>query len=254
MAKTLSELIADAASADDLVFTGPGGETFKLSDVRGFHKAVDGETQIAKMRRVEAENAAKEAAQILAALQEAQKQMNAAPSETPENNDADAWKKDPLYAPIVPVFEGLLSRAAELQKTVESTKKALDFSQAVYATERLRRQWAEASVKPKDRDFDSVVKEILEAKEVDAFGLPTMERYLHRATEPDRIKAASDAAVAAAKVEWDKTAKAAAVPKPGQFRARVKPAEAPIKNLSELTSETIANDPDILAAMEAPTN
>lgn len=254
MAKTLSELIADAASNDDLAFTGPDGVTFKLADLRGFSKATDGEKRIAEMKRVEAENAVKEAQKILEALQEAQKQMNAAQPKTAVAEDKDAWKKDPLYAPIVPVFESLASQAKESAELAANIKKSLDQSQAIYALERMRRQYAEATVKPKDKTFEQIVAEVVNAKEVDQFGLPTLEKYLYRVTEPDRIKAAADKAVADAKVEWDKAAKAAAVPKPGQFRPAAKKEDAPIKNLNELTSEKIANDPDIMAAMEGTAN
>jgi hypothetical protein len=250
MPKTLSELIADAASADDLAFTGPDGVTFKLSDIRGFRSGVDTETANAKKLRLEAEKNANEAATILATLQEAAKKMNENPSGVVKKDETPDWRKDPLYQPLLPVFDALEAKATAFADRAEKLAKTLEGSQAIYAVERLRRQWAEATVKPKDKAFEDVVKEIIAAKEVDEFGLPTMQRYLHRVTEPDRIKAAADTAVAAAKVEWDKQAKVAAIPKPGQFRPRGKAAEAPIKNLGELTSEVIANDPDIAAAME----
>jgi hypothetical protein len=128
----------------------------------------------------------------------------------------------------------------------------LDQSQAIYALERMRRQWAEAKVKPKDKKFEEVVTEVLAAKELDAMGLPTLENYLYRTSEPDRMKAAVDEAIATARKEWEKTARAASIPKPGMTRTREK-TEAPIKNLSELTSELVSNDADIVALNEGGT-
>ena len=160
------------------------------------------------------------------------------------------WKKNPLYDEIVPVFEALEAQARKALETSERLGKSLELSQATYAAERLRRQWAEAKVKPKDKRFEDVVAEVINAKELDEFGLPTLEKYLYRSTEGDRIKAAQDEAVAAAKKDWEKAQHAASIPKPGgKFQTR-KSAEPPVKSLNDLTSDVVANDPDIQAAME----
>jgi hypothetical protein len=246
MAKTLAELIADAAAADDLAFTGPDGVTFKLSDIRGFRSSVDTETKAAAAQRKEAERVAGEAAQILTALQQAQKEMAANTKKPDEPGNAADWRKNPLYEDIVPVFDELAKNAKDALARSEEMKKSLDTSQAIYALERMRRQWAEAPIKPKDKKFEEVVQEVLAAHELDNMGLPTVEKYLYRATEADRIKAAEEKAVAAARVDWDKQKKMDSIPKPaGRFASQKGAKEAPIKNLSELTSEMVANDPDI---------
>ena len=106
---------------------------------------------------------------------------------------------------------------------------------------------------PTDKKFEEVVQEVLASKELDEFGLPTVEKYLYRTSEPDRMKAATDEAVAAAKKEWEKQHRADNIPKPGMTRTRAKDAKAPIANLSELTSELISNDPDIVSLNEGGT-
>jgi hypothetical protein len=80
-------------------------------------------------------------------------------------------------------------------------------------------------------------------------GLPTISKYLHRASEPDRIKRAVDEAVAGARKEWEKAQRVADIPKPGKFQTR-KTTEAPIKTLDQLTSDVVANDLDIQEIME----
>jgi hypothetical protein len=252
MGKTLGEILADAASADDLEFKGPDGNVFKLADLRAFQKATGTETAAAKAAREKAASDANEAATILAALQKAAKEMKTVPERWEDPPKPPAWKDDPLYQPLVPVFDELLAMAKASKEQADAVKKSLDQSQAIYALERMRRQWAEAKVRPTDKQFEQVVGEVLAAKELDEMGLPTLEKYLYRTSEPERIKAATEAAVIAAKADWDKTAKAAAVPKPGKFQVRQK-TDAPIKDLSELTSEVVANDPDVMAAMEGTT-
>lgn len=250
--KTLADLIADAAAADDLEFAGPDGTKFKLADIRGFRSTVTAEETALKTKRAEAERIAKEAEGILTALQAAQKEIekNAPKKEEPKGSD---WRKNPLYEELVPVISAVEEASRIANENAANLKKSLDQSQAIYALERMRRQWAEAKVKPKDKKFEEVVTEVLAAKELDAMGLPTLENYLYRTSEPDRMKAAVDEAIATARKEWEKTQRAASIPKPGMTHIRGKGAEAPIKNLTELTSELVSNDPDIVALNEGGT-
>jgi hypothetical protein len=248
MAKTLAELISDAASADDLEFAGPDGTKFKLADLRGFRNAVDVEAKTFKTKREEAERVAKEAEGILASLQAAQKEIEK--NTKKEESKGSDWRKNPLYEELVPVIEAVEQSAKIARENADALKKSLDNSQAIYALERMRRQWAEAKVKPKDKKFEEVVQEVLAAKELDAMGLPTLENYLYRTSEPDRMKVAVDEAIANARKEWEKTQRAASIPKPGMTHTRAKAGETPIKNLSELTSDVVANDPEIVALNE----
>lgn len=248
--KTLSELIADAAT-EDMEFTGPDGVKVKLSEVRGFRSGVESERQAAATARKEAEKTALEAKSIFDALKAAQDEMN---KNTPKGDDGKAkgsdWRKNPLYDEIVPVFDALEAKATQAFERADKLTKSLELSQATYAAERLRRQWAEAKDRPKDAKFEEVVQQVLTRKDVDDFGLPTLDKWLKEATEPTRMEAYANEKVAAAKKEWEKAAHAAAIPKPGgKFQTR-KSGEGPIKKLEELTSETVANDPDIQAAME----
>jgi hypothetical protein len=250
MGKTLAELIDDANSADDLQFKMPDGTEFRLGDVRMFKKGKQSEEAALKEKQAQAEKIAKEAEGILAALQAAQKEIEKnQKKEEPKGSD---WRKNPLYEELVPVIEAVEQAAKMANENAANLKKSLDTSQAVYALERMRRQWAEAKVKPKDKKFEEVVQEVLAAKELDAMGLPTIENYLYRTSEPDRMKAAVDEAIATARKEWEKTQRAANIPKPGMTRTREK-VETPIKNLSELNSELVSNDPEIVALNEGGT-
>jgi hypothetical protein len=251
MAKTLAELIDDAASADDLQFKMPDGTEFRLGDVRMFKKGKQSEEAALKEKRELAERVAKEAEGILASLQAAQKEIEKnTKKEEPKGTD---WRKNPLYEELVPVISAVEEASRIANENAANLKKSLDQSQAIYALERMRRQWAEAKVKPKDKKFEEVVTEVLAAKELDAMGLPTLENYLYRTSEPDRMKAAVDEAIVNARKEWEKTARAASIPKPGMVRTKEKGGETPIKNLSELTSELVSQDADIVALNEGGT-
>jgi hypothetical protein len=252
MAKTLSELIADAAAADDMELALADGTKYKLSDIRGFRSTVDNEAKGLKQKQAEADRIATEASTILASLQVALKEAEkTAKKEEPKGSD---WRKNPLYEELVPVIEAVEGAARQAREDASNLKKSLDQSQAIYALERMRRQWAEAKVKPNGKKFEEVVQEVLASKELDEFGLPTVEKYLYRTSEPDRMKAATDEAVAAAKKEWEKQHRADGIAKPGNMtRTRAKDAKAPIANLSELTSELISNDPDIVSLNEGGT-
>jgi hypothetical protein len=253
MGKTLAELIDDAASNDDLQFKMPDGTEFRLGDVRMFKKGKQSEEAALKAKREEAEKIATEADTILKSLQLAMKEAekNKTPPNEPKTPD---WRKNPLYEDLLPVFDELTKTASEARAQAAEIKKSLDQSQAIYALERMRRQWAEAKAKPKDKKFEEVVAEVLGAKELDEMGLPTLEKYLYRTSEPDRMKVAVEEAVGNARKEWEKTARAASIPKPGATHIRAAAKDAPIKNLTELTSELVANDPDIVALNEGQTN
>jgi hypothetical protein len=253
MAKTLSELIADAAAADDMEFVGADGVKVKLSEIRGFRSSVTAAENELKTKTANAERVAKEAETILTSLQAAMKEAEKNAPRKEESKGSD-WRKNPLYDELVPVIEAVEQAAKTARENSEALKKSLDQSQAIYALERMRRQWAEAKVKPNGKKFEEVVTEVLTSKELDEMGLPTLEKYLYRVTEPDRMKAATNEAVANARKEWEKTQRAASIPKPGATHIRAAAKDAPIKNLTELTSELVANDPDIVALNEGLTN
>ena len=244
MAKTLAELIADAAADANLEFAAPDGTKFKLSDVRGFRDSVETEKQAAAQARRDAEKTAKEAKDIFDALKAAQAEFDKQNAPPPDKKGSD-WRKNPLYDELVPVLEAAENAAKEARELAKATKAQLDQTSAIYALERMKREWAEAKVKPAGKKFEEVVQEVIAAKEFDETGLPTLSKYLYRSTEGDRIKAATEEAVAAAKKEWEKTQRASDIPKPGKFQTR-KSADAPIKKLDELTSEVVANDQEIM--------
>jgi hypothetical protein len=253
MPKTLAELIADAAAGDDLQFTGPDGMVVKLSDIRGFRSIVDTEAKTLKSKREEAERIATEADTLLKSLQLAMKEQQK--KDAPPDKKNDDWRKNPLYEDILPVVDELKAIAQGARDQVTTLKASLDQSQAVYALERMRRQWAESTVKPKDKTFEQVVAEVLASKELDELGLPTLQKYMHRVTEPDRIAAAREEGKKEGKAEAEKAQRAAAIPKPGKFTVKDAGKSAPpIKNLSELTSEAVAKaageDADFAAAIE----
>lgn len=247
MPKSLADIIKDAAATNETVFE-IGGEKFTLADLRGMHTT---EQQAIAARAAEVERIGKEAQGYLELLTkaaaEAEKNNR---REEPAPKVAD-WRKNPLYEDLIPVIETLEATVKSSAQQSADLKKSLDTSQAVYALERLRRQWAEAKVKPKDKTFEQTVQEVLAAKETDETGLPTLDKYLHRATEPDRIQAASDAAVAKAKLEWEAKHRMDSVQKPGaRFNVKGKGEKPPIANLNELTSELVSGDADIARAME----
>src|ERR1700722_1086012 len=145
MAKTLAELISDAASDDNMELVLDDGTKYKLSDVRGFRNGVETERQAAASARKEAEKTAKEAKEIFDALSEAREEMN---KNTPKDDGKAAkgsdWKKNPLYDEIVPVFDALEAKATQAIELAGKLGKSLELSHATYAAERLRREWAEA--------------------------------------------------------------------------------------------------------------
>jgi hypothetical protein len=250
--KTLAELIADANSSGDLEFTSADGTKFKLSDVRGFRSSVDTETTAARRAREQAENTAKEAQTVFDALKAAQVEFEKRNTPPEPDKKGKRWQDNPLYDELVPVIEAAEKAARESREMAVSLKSSLDTAQATYIAERLKREWAEMAKKPTGVEFKDAVAEVLSNKEVDELGLPTMQKWMHRKTEPDRIAQAVQEGIAAAQKEWEKKQRAADIPKPGRFQTRKGAGEAPIKKLDELTSELVGNDPDIIAAMEGP--
>ncbi len=242
---TLAELLN--AAADDLEIS--IGETkIKAGELKALRTATDVEKREYQDKRHEAERLAQEAKQVFDGLTAAQAEFtrkNAPPPDT----SIDAWKKNPLYEEIVPVIESARQAAREATELAKNTKGEYDKMSAIYALERMRREYAESPNKPKDAKFEDMVTEAIANKEFDAMGLPTISKVLNRRTEPDRIAAAVATAVADAQKEWDKKQRMADVPKPGKFQTRKAAGEAPIKNFDQLTSDLVANDPDIQAAM-----
>jgi hypothetical protein len=246
MAKTLAELLADAAADDNLEFTAADGTKIKLGEVKGFRGAVETERQAAERERKEAVRLAQEAKTIFDSLTAAQGEFEK--RKTPPEQKKSRWQDNPLYDELVPVLEAAEKASREAAEMAATNKKELELMTAKYSLKLLREQWNNAPNKPKDKKFEEVVQEVIANKEFDDMGLPTMEKYLHRASEPDRISKAVEEGISKARKEWEKAQRAADIPKPGKFQTR-KSAEAPIKNLDELTSDKIANDPEILAAM-----
>ncbi len=259
MPKTLAELINDAAANDDMEFTIPDGTKFKLGDVRLFKAGMTAEEKKLQGKQAEAERAAQEAQKLLTALDAAMKEEekknkgNAPPDKTGD------WKKNPLYEDLVPVFDALATQAKEARDIAAAANKSLSQVSAFYSLERLRKEYDSAPESwRKANKFEEVVAAAIQAGESDVFGqgpeavkMPTLRKRIHEGTEADRIKTAADAAVAAAKVEWDKTAKLNSISKPaGRFANHKGDEKPPITKLDELTSEKIMNDPDIAKAME----
>lgn len=257
MAKTLQELIADAAAADNLEFAGPDGTKFTLADIRGFRSGTETERQTAVRMRQEAEKTAREAKDLFDALKAAQAELDSNRTRNEPAPKGKRWQDNPLYDELVPVIEAAEKEAKDARTLANAMKESLDKSQAIYALERMRRQYAEAKVKPKDKKFEDIVAEVIAAKEVDELGLPTIEKYLHRASEPDRIQEAIKEAVAKERTEWEKKQRVSEIPKPGRFRTEKK-AEAPIKRIEDLNSEAVikamGEDPDFASSIEGATH
>jgi len=245
MPLTLSELLAQAS--DDLEIS-IGDSKIKASELKAFRTATDTERRQYETKHQEAERLAQEAKQVYDGLKTAQAEFDKRNAPPPDTSK-DGWRKNPLYEDLIPVIDAANAAAAESRALANSTKGEYDKMSAIYALERMRREWAETTTKPKDKKFEEVVAEALQAKEVDAMGLPTISRALNRLTEPDRMEAYAAQKVADAQKEWEKKQRINEVAKPGKFAVKGKGNEPPIKNLNDLTSELVANDPDIQAAM-----
>lgn len=245
----LAELLGQADLKDDLEFE-LNGNKFKVGDLKGFRSSVESERTALQKQNKEAERMATEARDLLVALDTAMKEVQKqnAPTKKEEKND---WRKNPLYEEILPVLDALESQVKESRTLASETKKALDNAQAIYAAERLRREWAEAQDKPKEAKFEDVVKEVLGRGDKDSMGMPSLSRWLHDAGEGTRIQRAIDEAVKKNNTDWEQKVRMGAVQKPGSSTkfSTQKAGQPPIKNLTELTSDVVANDPDVMAAM-----
>ena len=247
--------MAKADAPDELEFE-VQGQKFKLGDVRLFGKEVASQKAKLADEQKRAERVALEANDMLAALKIALDEAQKASAPKNEPAKTSDWTKNPLYEELVPVFQALEKQAKDANEIAVKTKKDLDNAQAVYAAERLRREWAEAgNSRPKEAKFEEVVKEVLMRGDKDSLGLPSLGRWLHDAGEGTRIETAVEEAVKKNNADWEQKMRMSSVSKPGgvsKFSTK-KAGEPPIKKLDDLTSEVVANDPDILAAMNGET-
>ena len=245
----LQELLSQADLKDDLEFE-LNGNKFKVGDLKGFRSGVESERTALLNQKKEAEKLAKEAQDLLGALDTAMKEVQKQQAPTKKEEKAD-WRKNPLYEELLPVVDALETQTKQALGLAGDLKKSLDQSQAIYAAERLRREWAEAQDKPKEAKFEDVVKEVLGRGDKDSFGMPSLSRWLHDAGEGTRIQRAVDEALKKSNADWEQKVRMGAVQKPGSSTkfSTQKAGAPPIKNLSELTSEVVAADPDVAAAM-----
>lgn len=253
---TLQELL-DSQGMGDTMELEVGGHKFTLGDIRKYRSerrdAVEKEIRLAEAKRQEAEKNAIEAATLLQQLQDAAKQTPKAPEKKADGGYD--FRTDPLFAPLVAHYDGQLQKALELAeksaKEAADLKKSLNETASVYAYERLQREYETAPQSFRDKyKFDELAKEVITAGEKDRFGLPTISRRVKELTEPDRIAEASAKAVADARKQWE-SEQAAAAAKPGgaaRFTNR-KNTEPPVKRIEDITSDMVAGDPDVQAAM-----
>lgn len=253
---TLEEILNDEQGFGNDLSIDLNGNKIPLGDIRKFRAGTKEAERIAVAKRTEAEKTAMDAATLLAQLQEASKT-----AVTPAKTAAVAagtgydWKSDPFFAPVVAEIASVLEVAKASQAAAEATRKQLEQTAAVYSYERLRAEYDRAPESFRSKiPFEQVAQEAIAAKEIDRFGLPTISRRVREATEPDRIAEATTAAVAKAKTEWEREAAAAAVGKPGaggaaRFSNRKDAAPPPNKRIEDITSDMVAADPDVQAAL-----
>lgn len=245
---TLQEILDNAAYGDDLSFT-QGDMTMKLGELRAFRKLADGEKQTAAAKRQEAEKLAREAATLLAGLEEQAKKTN----QNQPPPAGDDWRKDPFYQPVASEIDRLSGIIEKMNGALAAQQKAHDNATAIYALERLRNQWDRVKDKLKGKTFEDLAKQAVAEGVKDNYGLPTLDPIIDRLMEPDRIKAAQDQAVQEARVKWEQEQAANMAGKPGssaRFRNIKGNDKPPISKIEDLTSEVVMNDPDVRAAME----
>jgi hypothetical protein len=254
---SLQEIIDNAQFTDTMELTEPStGTKFTLGDVRKFRGSALELERVAANKKVQAEQLATEAAKLLTSLQEQAKAVEANKAKEPPAL-AD-WEKDPWYAPVATAmkekFDALNTVIAKMNEAFAEQKKALDNAQAIYGLERMRREFDAHKDDPslKGKTFEDLAREAVNGRVIDQYGLPTLSPIISRLTEPDRIERAKKEAVDAARKSWEQEQAVAATTKPGAGRFRtIKPNEKPpISKIEELTSEMVANDPDVRAAME----
>jgi len=240
---TLQELLAQAADDVEISF---GDQKIKAGEVKKFIGGVETERRNYETQRQKAERLAQEAQGIMESLTKAQQEIES--QRAPKEVKKDDWRKNPLYEELVPILDMAAQAAEEARNVAKSTKAELDKASALYAVERMRNEYERASNKPKDRRFEDLVTEAIQAKEFDQYGMPTLAKALDRYNLPDLIKSKQEEAVAAARKEWEQKQRISETSKPGKFQTRAK-GEAPIKNINDLTSDLLANDPEITKIM-----
>jgi hypothetical protein len=246
---TLQEIIANAQIADTTEFTDASGVKFSVADLRSLSKMAEGEKQTAAQKRQEAERLAWQAATLLASLEESEK---AGKQKEPPAAGED-WRKDPFYQPVATELDKFNAIVEKLNQTMTAQQKALDNAQAIYALERMRSQYNAAPENiRKAMKFEDLAKQAVSEKHVDNYNLPTLEKIIEKATEPERMNAFAAQKIEEAKKEWQKEQAVAQNAKPGsQARFRIQKSEKPpIAKIEDLNSEVVMNDPDVRAAFE----
>jgi choline dehydrogenase-like flavoprotein len=246
---TLQEIIANAQIADTTEFTDASGVKFSVADLRSLSKMAEGEKQTAAQKRQEAERLASQAATLLASLQEQAEKATQKKEPVP----GEDWRKDPFYQPVASELDKFNAVVEKLNTTIAAQQKALDNAQAIYALERMRSQYNAAPENiRKSMKFEDLAKQAVSEKHVDNYNLPTLEKIIEKATEPDRMNAFAAQKIEEAKKEWQKEQAVAQNAKPGsQARFRTQKSEKPpIAKIEDLNSEVVMNDPDVRAAFE----
>lgn len=249
---TLQEILDNAAYGDDVSFV-QGDLTMKLGDLRAFRKMADGEKQTAAAKRAEAEKLAREAAVLLASIEEQRTKANQ--NQPPPTGDD--WRKDPFYQPVAAELDKFNGVVEKINAALAAQQKSLDNASAIYALERMRNQWDRVKDKVKGKTFEELAQQAVKEGVKDNYGLPTLDPIIDRLMEPDRIKAAQDKAVEEARVKWEQEQAASMASKPGssaRFRNVKSDSKPPISKIEDLNSEAIArevqNDPEFRAALE----
>lgn len=252
---TLQEILDGTGYTDTLEFADSGtGTKFTLGDLRKFRTGSLDLERLAGQKKVEAERLAGEAAALLQKLTEdsqtAEKAKAAAAAAAARGEEG--WRKDPFYLPVVGELEKTAALIQKLVETVEANKRAQDQGMAIMSLYKLRMEYDAKRELFGDRKFEDVAREVVQSKMVDQYGVATLSPMIDRLGEPSRMKKAADDAVAEARKKWEQETAMASSTKPGagaRFR-NVKPADRPIAKIEDLTSDLVANDPDVRAAME----
>lgn len=242
---TLQEILANAALVDTTEFQ-IGDTKLTMGDLRKLNSAIDSEKRVAAMKRKEAEDLTAQAAELLATLQK-----TPVPTVAVKQPDGTYdWKTDPLYAPVVAELQTIMAAANDAKAAAEAQRKSLEQISSVYAFERMRGEYDRAGYK--DKPFEELAQQAIASKSYDRFGLPTLSPIIEKLTEPSRMEKYAAEKVSAAQKEWEAKQNAAAAA-PGRnasarFETKVK-SESPVKRIEDITSEMVAADPDVQAAM-----
>jgi SHS2 domain-containing protein len=247
---TLDEILTNAQFGDDLEFDFQGNK-LKLGDVRKFRGNADADSRTAAAKRQEAERLANDAATLLATLRD----TAAAPKKEEVKLDANDWRQDPLYAPVVKELTSIMETNKAIQASIEAQKKTLDQAQAAYALDRMSQEFDRVKDKDgrfKGRTYEEAVQEAVTRKDLDRFGIPTLRNLIDRSQEPDRLEAKYQEGIKKGTEEGEAKARANA-PKPGGAAARFhtqKSEKPPIAKLDDLTAEVVAADSEIADIVE----